>query len=258
MSLLDPTKRPMISLGLDGMAEAFEEQSGVPDIETLGFDDRMAMLLDRETTQRQERSYQARLRQAQLRLRPTIEEVSCEAGRGLTQTALTHLATGDWIHRGIHLIVSGKTGCGKTFLAGALAHQACRQWHSVLYRRAHDLTAQFSQARANGRLERWQRKLAKCQLLVIDDWGLSQFTVEGRRDWLDLVERRDGRKSILIASQIPSEHWHEVIGEPTIADSIVDRITNNAFRVNLMGPSRRQAQAPPSLEEAAIEKSNHR
>ena len=253
MSLLDPTKRQMISLGLDGMAEAFEEQAGVPEINSLGFDDRIAMLLDREARQRQERSYQARLRQAQLRMRPSIQEVSCDAGRGLSQTTLTHLATGDWIHRGINLIVTGKTGCGKTFLACALAHQACQQLRSVLYRRANDLMAQFTQARTTGRLERLQRQLAKYQLLVIDDWGLAPFTVEGRRDCLDLVERRDRSRSILIASQIPSEHWHEVIGEPTIADSIVDRITNHAYRVDLTGPSRRKAQAPPALEEAAME-----
>lgn len=123
MSLFDPTYRLLLRLGLDGMAEALEAQNRVPDIAELSFEDRLAMLLDSEMTRRTERSYQARLRQAQLRIRPTLEEVSCKSGRGLSRSVLTHLATGDWIRKGNGLIIEGETGVGKTFLACALAHQ---------------------------------------------------------------------------------------------------------------------------------------
>ncbi|MYF68509.1 MAG: AAA family ATPase [Proteobacteria bacterium] len=253
MSLFDPTYRLLRREAIDGMAEALEAQNRVPDIAELSFEDRLAMLLDAEMTRRTERSYQARLRQAQLRIRPTLEEVSCKSGRGLSRSVLTHLATGDWIRKGNGLIIEGKTGVGKTFLACALAHQACRQLHSVLYRRAGDLLAEIAAARVSNRLAKLQRRLARVDLLAIDDFGLASFTAEGRRDLLDVVERRERGKSTLVASQVPSDRWHAIIGEPTIADAIVDRLVNSAYRIQLDGPSMREREALPALEEVAVE-----
>ena len=251
MSLFDPSYRMLLRLGLDGMAEALDEQSRTPNVAELGFEDRLAMLLDREVQRRSERSYRARLRRAQLRIRPDIEEVSCAAGRGLSRTVPAHLATGDWIRSGSGLIVEGKTGAGKTFLACALGNQACRQHYAVLYRRTGDLLSEFASARAGGQLPKLKRRLARVDLLILDDWGLAGFTADGRRDMLDVVERRERGKSTLVSSQVPSEQWHAVIGEPTIADAIVDRLVNSAYRIHLDGPSMRERDTLPPLEKMA-------
>ena len=242
MTLRQPNIERMLQLGLSSMAEAMEEQHDIADIEQLGFDDRLAMLLEREAQHRDHKSYLGHLRQAQLRIRADIQDVDCRAGRGIARTTLTQLAAGDWIRQALNPIVGGPTGSGKTFLACALAHQACRQKQSVLYRRVPELVAALARARDKGTHDRLMRRLAKVSLLVLDDWGLQGFSTEGRRDLLEIVEARHGRKSILIASQIPVERWPEVIGEPTIADAVLDRIVHNAYRIDLEGESPAQAQ----------------
>ena len=204
-------------------------------------------LLEREAQYRDHKSYLGHLRQAQLRIRADIQDVDCRAGRGIARTTLTQLAAGDWIRQALNLIVGGLTGSGKTFLACALAHQACRQKQSVLYRRVPELVAALARARDKGTHDRLMRRLAKVSLLVLDDWGLQGFSAEGRRDLLEIVEARHGRKSILIASQIPVERWPEVIGEPTIADAVLDRIVHNAYRIDLEGESQRKRNKPPPL-----------
>ena len=227
MTLRQPNIERMLQLGLSGMAEAMEEQHDIADIEQLGFDDRLAMLLEYEAQHRDHKSYLGHLRQAQLRIRADIQDVDCRAGRGIARTTLT--------------------GSGKTFLACALAHQACRQKQSVLYRRVPELVAALARARDKGTHDRLMRRLAKVSLLVLDDWGLQGFSAEGRRDLLEIVEARHGRKSILIASQIPVERWPEVIGEPTFADAVLDRIVHNAYRIDLEGESQRKRNKPPPL-----------
>ena len=252
MGLFDPLHRQLLRLGLDGMADALEKQATLDQLGEISFDDCLAMLLDREALRRRERSYRTPLLQAQLRVRATIDDVSSKAGRGRNRTTLLHLAGGDWIRRGANIIVSGKTGSGTTLLACALAHQACPHSYAVLYRRTGDLAAEIARVRANDRLPRLQRKLAQPDLLVLDDWGLVDFTVEGRRYMLEVVERRERRKSIPSASQIPADRWHAVIGEPTIAEAIVDRLLNHAYRIDFRDPSMREAQALPSLEAIAL------
>ena len=247
MTLRQPNIERMLQLGLSSMAEAMEEQHDIADIEQLGFDDRLAMLLEREAQHRDHKSYLGHLRQAQLRIRADIQDVDCRAGRGIARTTLTQLAAGDWIRQALNPIVGGPTGSGKTFLACALAHQACRQKQSVLYRRVPELVAALARARDKGTHDRLMRRLAKVSLLVLDDWGLQGFSTEGRRDLLEIVEARHGRKSILIASQIPVERWPEVIGEPTIADAVLDRIFHNAYRIDLEGESQRKRNKPPPL-----------
>ena len=249
MTLRQPNIERMLQLGLSGMAEALEEQRDVADIEQLGFDDRLAMLLEREAQHRDhKRCYLGHLRQAQLRIRADIQDVDCRAGRGIARTTLTQLAAGDWIRLALNLIVEGPTGSGKTFVACALAHQACRQKQPVLYRRVPELVSELARARDTGRHDRLMRPLAKVSLLVLDDWGLQGFSAEGRRDLLEIVEARHARKSIVIASQIPVERWPEVIGEPTIADAVLDRIVHNAYRVDLKGESQRKCNKPPPLD----------
>ena len=250
MTLRQPNIERMLQLGLLGMSEALEEQRDIADIEQLGFDDRLAMMLQREAEHRDHQSYLGHLRQAQLRVRAEVQDVDCRAGRGIARSTLTQLAAGDWIRQAFNLIVEGPTGSGKTFLACALAHQACRQKRSVLYRRVPELVGALVRARESGRHDRLMRRLARVCLLVLDDWGLQGFSSEGRRDLLELVEQRHGRKSLLIASQIPVERWPRVIGEATIADAVLDRIVHNAYRIDLKGESQRKRHRPPPLDGA--------
>ena len=248
MTLRQPNIERMLQLGLSGMAEAMQEHADIADIDQLGFDDRLAMLLERECEHRDTRSYQAHLRQAQLRVRANIEDVDCRAGRGIARSTLTQLATGGWIRHSVNLIVLGATGCGKTYLVCALAHQACRQKRAVLYRRVPELITELARARDSGRRDRLLRRIARTDLLVLDDWGLQDFCPEGRRDLLEIVEQRYQHKSVLIASQIPVDQWHQVIGEATIADAILDRIVHNAHVIELKGDSMRKRNKPPTAD----------
>ncbi|WP_419908461.1 IS21-like element helper ATPase IstB [Hoeflea sp.] len=248
MTLRQPNIERMLQLKLSGMVEALEEQRDIADIDQLGFDDRLAMMLEREVAHRDQKSYLNNLRQAQLRIRADIQDVDCSAGRGVARGTLTQLAAGDWIRQAVNLIVEGPTGSGKTFLSCALAHQACRQKQSVLYRRVPELISALNHTRDDDEKHtRVMRRLATVSLLVLDDWGLQGFCAEGRRDLLEIVEHRYGRKSILIASQIPMEHWPAVVGKPTIADAILDRIVHNAYRIELAGESQRKRHTPPPL-----------
>ena len=248
MTLRQPNIDRMLQLGLTGMVEALEEQCDIADVDQLGFDDRLAMMIEREAGHRDHKSYLGHLRQAQLRIRADVQDVDCRAGRGIARTTLTQLAAGDWIRQAINLIVAGATGSGKTFVACALAHQACRQRRSVLYRRVPELVTALVRARDKGTHARLMGRLARVDLLILDDWGLQGFSAEGRRDLLEIVEARHQRKSILIASQIPVQQWPEVIGEPTIADAVLDRIVHNAYRIDLKGESQRKRNRPPPLD----------
>ena len=190
MTLLNPLYKRMLILGLDGMAEAPEQQAAIAGIEELGFEDSLAMLLEHEATRRQERSFRARLRRAQLRTRADIADVSCRAGRGITHTALMHLAAGAWIRNATDLAILGATGSGKTFLGFALAANACRQQRSVLYRRVPDLTEEIACARENGKGHQLMSRQERLNLLVLDDWGLVSMCAARRRAILEVVEKR--------------------------------------------------------------------
>ncbi len=247
MTLYHATLERMARLGLRGMAEAFEEQAVLPGARELGFEDRLAMLLQREVDFQDTRSYQARLRRAQLRVRADLADVSCRAGRGISRTELTHLGAGEWICKAINLIVCGATGAGKTWIACALANQACRQHHSVLYRRMPELVEEFAAIRGTGAHARLMRRLKRVDLLVLDDWGLQPFAPESRRDIFEIVEFRERRASLLVAGQVPPEHWHGVIGEGAIADAMLDRMVHYAYRIDLAGESMRRMAEPPDL-----------
>ena len=249
MTLGQPNIDRMLQLGLTGMAEALEEQRNIADIAQLGFDDRLAMLIEREAEHRDQKSYlghlRAKLSCASAPTSRTSTAAPAAASRG-PRSPSSPPATGS--ARRLNLIVGGATGSGKTFVACALAHQACRQKQSVQYRRIPELIAALARARDKGTHDRLMRRLARVDLLVLDDWGLQGFSAEGRRDLLEIAEARHGRKSILIASQIPVERWPEVIGEPTIADAVLDRIVHNAYRIDLKGESQRKRNRPPPLD----------
>ncbi len=249
MSLSDPIVEILYALKLAGMAEAWQEYAGTPAFAELGFDDQLVMLLERERQQRNDRSYLARLRKAQLRERADISDIDCSAGRGITRTTLMNLATGHWIHAGANLTVVGATGVGKTTLACALGNQACRQNRSVAYVRVPDLVLSLDTTRGSPGYIRMMRRLTTVDLLILDDWGLQNFSAQGRRDILEIIEPRSARRSTMIVSQLPVSAWHTVLGENTIADAILDRVVHYGHNITLTGESRRKLLKPPPIDD---------
>jgi DNA replication protein DnaC len=247
--LTHPTLDQLRALKLDGMVQAFIELEAQEETRNLAHPEWLALLLDREAADRGTRRFQARLRAARLRhSQAAIEDVDYRAPRRLDKALFQQLATSRWIaeHRG--LLVTGPCGIGKSWLACALAQKACRDGYSVHYARVPRLFAELDLAHGDGRFARLFRMLVKVDLLVLDDWGPDRLSASQRRDLMEIVEDRHGRGSILITSQLPVATWHEVIGEPTLGDAILDRIVHNAYRLELDGPSMRKLKAGEATE----------
>lgn len=238
-----PTVEKLQTLRLFGMLKALTEQMNMPDIEALSFEERLGLLADRELTEREDRRLKTCLRQAKLKHNACIEDIDYHAPRGLDKALILQLASCRWVHEGLNLIISGPTGAGKTWIACALAQKACREGYKAFYLRLPRLFEELTLAHGDGRYPKLMASLAKIDLIVLDDWGLVKFTAEQRRDLLELLEDRYTNRSTLVTSQIPVDHWHELIGQPTLADAILDRLVHNAYRINLKGESMRKQYA---------------
>jgi DNA replication protein DnaC len=222
--LTHPTLDLLHHLGLNGMAKAFGEIEASAEAATLTHPEWLALLLDQEVSYRRDRRLLARLRYARLRHQAAVEDVDYRAARGLDRALFQKLAEGSWIDVHENLILCGPTGVGKSWLSSALGHKACRDNRSVLYQRIPKLFADLALARGDGRYARILRALGGVQLLILDDWGLQPLDAAARHDLLEILEERYGRRSTIITSQIPVDKWHELIGDPTYADAILDRI----------------------------------
>jgi len=238
--LTHPTMEKLNHMKLTGMVKALTEQQQMAEVDSLGFEERLGLLVDREATERENRKLATRLKKAKLRQSASIEDIDFRRTRGMDKALILSLAACAWIAKGVNVLICGSTGVGKSYLACALAHKACLEGYTALYLRLPRLFEELRLAKADGRYGKLMHSYAKTDLLVLDDWGLTPMTDPQRRDLLELMEDRYGLKSTIITSQLPVTAWHEAIGDPTMADAILDRIVHNAHKIEMKGESMRK------------------
>lgn len=238
--LTHPTLEKLEALRLFGMLTALNEQRQMPECTQLCFEERLGLLVDRETTARADRRLALRLKQARLRQSAAPEDVDLRHPRGIDRAQFAALVSCKWIKDRDNLLLTGPTGVGKSYLACALAQKACREGYSVLYTRTNRLLQELAIAKADGTYNRRLAALARQDLLVMDDWGMAPLGDGQRRDLLEILDDRYDRHSTLIAAQLPVENWHEHIQDPTLADAILDRLIHNAHKIALKGESMRK------------------
>ncbi len=230
-----PTFDQLCALGLQGMAKAFAELDTAGEANSMSHREWLGLLLDREASWRRDRRLAARLRQ-----QACVEDVDYRFPRGLDRALFQKLAQSDWIDAHDNLALVGPTSVGKSWLASALGHKACRDNRSVLYQRVPRLFEDLALARGDGRHPRLLHTLGRTDLLIMDDWGLEPLDAAARHDLLEILEEHYGRQSTMVTSQLPIERWHEIIGDPTYADAILNRLVHNAHRIELAGDSMRR------------------
>jgi DNA replication protein DnaC len=239
--LTEQTVDRLRTLRLHAIAEAYLTQQRDAATTALSFDERLGMLVDAEQLARDQRALTRRLKEAKLRMSHACLEDLDYSGRKLDRALMRQLATCRWVAEHQHLLISGPTGVGKTFLACALGQQACRHGHRVIYRRLPRLFPELRLAHGDGTYPTVLARFARVDVLVLDDWGLITLTDVQRQDLLEILDDRDGTRSTIITSQLPIDRWHEYLGDPTVADAILDRVVHRAHRLTLGGPSRRKS-----------------
>ena len=223
-----------------GMADGFKEQLQQSSFQDLSFDQRFGMLVDDQWTWKENKRLKRLLKEAKLKLPASVEDIDYKTPRGIDKSVILSLASCAWVRKHQNVIIIGPTGAGKSYLSCALAHTSCREGLSAFYVRTPTLCYTLSMARADGSYARVLTRLARTALLVLDDFALAPLTDPERRDLLEVIEDRHGTGATIIASQLPVEHWHEMIGDPTIADALLDRLVHNAHRITLKGESMRK------------------
>jgi len=248
--LINQTLEHLRNLKLTAMAQALEEQMEQPRAFDLSFEERLSLLVMREITDRENRRLQRLLKTARLKQSACVEDIDYRHPRGLDKSMMATLASTDWIRRGANVHLTGQTGTGKSWLACALGNQACRMGWSVKYERVPRLLENLRIAHADGSFGKRLAQMAKTDLLILDDFGIKPLARGDRHDLLEIIEDRHGARSTLVTSQLPISLWHEYIGEPTVADAVLDRLLQNAFRMELKGESLRRTKT--DLTEAAV------
>jgi len=246
--LIEQTADRLYAMKLNGMADAFKEQLALPDLNDLAFEERFALLVDRHWIWKENRRMNRLLKNAKLKDNACIEDIDFKTPRGLDKSVILRLAGHDWIKSTQNIIITGPTGVGKTYLACALANSACRNSLAAMYKRAPRLYQEIAIARADGSYPKLMNKLAKVKVLVIDDFCITPMADSERRDLLEVIEDRQGISSTVVATQVPLENWFELIGDPTVADAILDRLIHNAHKINLKGESMRKVRSPLTKE----------
>lgn len=241
--LSNQTVEKLKALKLSGMLKALDEQMSTTSFSELDFFERLGLMVDREIQERENRKLKSRLKAARLRQGASIEDIDYQPARGIDKSLIASLASCQWVHSKRNILVTGPTGAGKTYLACALAQKAMREGFSAIYKRVSRLLYELSVARADGSYQKQMGAIAKADVLILDDWGLTALNSEQNRDLLEVIEDRCGLRSTIISGQLPVESWHEFIGDPTLADAILDRLVHNAYRISLKGESMRRLKA---------------
>ena len=247
--LNNPTLDKLITLRLQGMAEAYQEQINQNDIDRFSFDERFALLVDRQALYLENRRLKSRLRKARFKQPATMEDIDYRHPRGLNKSLLMDLASGQWIKRHQNVLIVGPTGTGKTYLACALAHKACLIGHTACYTRLPRLMPALELAKGDGSHLKKMKDLEKIQVLILDDWGLMTLKSSHRRDLLEILDDRHDCLSTIVTSQLPIQHWHESIGDNTLADAILDRLVHNAHTITMKGDSMRKLKNKSNQKE---------
>lgn len=249
--MMNTTLEQLRGLRLNGMASGLQEQLAGAGSHSLSFEERLALLVEREVHQRDDKKRQRLLKDARLKYpQAAIEDLDSRAGRGVDRRAIMALALGDWIESGHSVLITGPTGAGKSWLACALAQYACRRGHSALYQRVPRLGEELRIRHGNGTFVKWLMQLAKTDVLLLDDWGMAALDSQTRADLLEIIDDRAASRATIITSQLPIEHWHAWIGDATIADAILDRLMQRNHRFTLTGESLRQQEKVDKKEKA--------
>jgi DNA replication protein DnaC len=248
--LNQPTIEKLHAMKLYGMADSFRAQLETPDTSQLGFEERFAMLVDQQWLWKENRALARRLQSARLKERGVIEDIDYQHPRGLDGKLMRTLAGSEWIRQNQNILLIGPTGIGKSWLGCALAHKACRDGFSVMHKRMTELFRDLAVAHVDGSIGRVLLKLSRIDVLVLDDFAMAPLKDSERRDFLEICDDRYQRRSMILTSQMPVAHWHEQIGDPTIADSILDRLIHSAYRIELRGESMRKKRRKPGEEDS--------
>ena len=238
--LNNPTTDKLLELKLTGMIKALKQQAEMPELAKLSFDERLGLLVDAEHTERESSKLAQRLKVAKLRHTACVEDLDFKQPNGLDRRMVAQLSACNWIKEGLNVLITGKTGVGKTYLACALAQKACRLGFASMYMRAPRFFQELTVARLNGSYSRLLARLAKFDLLILDDFALVPVTEEQSRDLLEVTDDRCGKSSLIVSAQLPVDNWHQTFANKTLADAILDRVVHQSYKLALDGESRRK------------------